>query len=184
MKGAECTIICDAQIKAFKEEIVVLQKMKQKNADPDSRVFAQQRKVNMKTSSSLYKLDPFLDVDGILRVSGHLKRASLTDDIKFPIILPRNSHVTKLIVKHFHERTHHHGKGMTWNKVRSDGFCVVSGPTVVANMISSCVKCQRLRGAVQEQTMSDLPDDRQLRLLHTALWITLGPSSLKTEGRN
>ena len=160
LKTAECAIIRDAQIEAFEEEIVVLQKMKQENTDPDSRVFAQQRKANMKKSSSLYKLDPFLDVDGIVRVGGRLRRASLTDDIKFPIILPRNSHVTKLIIKHFHERTHHQGKGMTLNEVRSNGFWVVSGPSVVANMISSCVKCQRLRGAVQEQRMSDLPEDR------------------------
>ena len=160
LKGAECAVIRDAQLEAFKEEIVVLQKMKHKNAGTDSRIFAQQRKANMKTSSSVYKLDPFLDVDGIFRVGGRLKRASLTDDIKFPIILSRNSHVTKLIVKHFHERTHHQGKGMTLNEVRSNGFWVVSGPTVVANMISSCVKCQRLRGAVQEQRMSDVPDDR------------------------
>ena len=160
LKSAECTIIRDAQIEAFKEEAEVLQKMKQENANPDNRVFAQQRKATMKTSSSLYKLDPFLDVDGILRVGGRLRRASLTDDIKFPIILPRNSHVTRLIVKHFHERTHHQGKGMTLNEVRSNGFWVVSGPSVVANIISSCVKCQKLRGAVQEQRMSDLPEDR------------------------
>ena len=51
LKGTECAIIRDAHIEAFKEEIVVLQKMKQKNADSDSRVFAQQRKANMKTSS-------------------------------------------------------------------------------------------------------------------------------------
>jgi len=62
-------------------------------------------------SSSLYKLDPFLDVNGILRVGGRRTRASLTDDTKVSIILPRNSHVTKLIVKHLHERTHQQGKG-------------------------------------------------------------------------
>ena len=66
LRKAECAIIRDAQIEAFEEEIVVLRKMKQQNTDPDSRVFAQQRKTNMKTSSSLYKLDPFLDVDRIL----------------------------------------------------------------------------------------------------------------------
>ena len=49
---------------------------------------------------------------------------------------------------------------MTLNEVRSNGFWVVSGSSVVASMISSCVKCQRLRGAVQEQRMSDLPEDR------------------------
>ena len=99
-------------------------------------------------------------MDGILRVGGRLRRASLTDDIKFPIILPRNNHVTKLIVKHFYERTHHQGKGITLNEVRSNGFWVVSGLSVVANIISSWVKCQRMRGAVQEQRMSDLPEDR------------------------
>lgn len=160
LKNAESAIICDAQIKAFKEVIEVLQKMKQENTDPDSRVFARQRKTDMKTNSSLYKLDPFLDGNGILRVGGRLRRTSLTEDVKFPIILPRNSHVTKLIVKHFHERTQHQGKGMTLNEVRSNGFWVVSGSSVVANMISSCVKCQKLRGAVQEQRMSDLPEDR------------------------
>lgn len=66
LKNTESAIICDAQIKAFKEVIEVLQKMKQENTDPDSRVFARQRKTNMKTSSSLYKLDPFLDGNGIL----------------------------------------------------------------------------------------------------------------------
>jgi len=46
LKSAECAIIRDAQIEAVEEEVVVLQKMKQENADPDSRVFAQQRKAN------------------------------------------------------------------------------------------------------------------------------------------
>ena len=102
LKNAESAIIRDAQIKAFKEVIEVLQKMKQENTDPDSRVFAQQRKTNMKTSSWLYKLDPFLDGNRILRVCGRLRHASLTEDVKFPIIVPRNSHVTELIVMHFH----------------------------------------------------------------------------------
>ncbi|XP_078382421.1 uncharacterized protein LOC144665122 [Oculina patagonica] len=160
LKSAECEIIRTTQKKAFKEEIAILQKMKQESTDPDSRDFAQQRKVNMKTCSSLYKLDPFIDEDGILRVGGRLRRASLADNIKFPIILPRDSHATKLIIKHFHERTRHQGKGMTLNEIRSNGFWVVSGSSVVASLISSCVKCQRLRGAVQEQRMSDLPEDR------------------------
>ncbi|XP_078347357.1 uncharacterized protein LOC144632559 [Oculina patagonica] len=160
LKSAECEIIRTTQKKAFKEEIAILQKMKQESTDPDSRDFAQQRKVNMKTCSSVYKLDPFIDEDGILRVGGRLRRASLADNIKFPIILPRDSHATKLIIKHFHERTRHQGKGMTLNEIRSNGFWVVSGSSVVASLISSCVKCQRLRGAVQEQRMSDLPEDR------------------------
>ena len=102
LKSAECIIIRAVQKKAFKEEIAILQKMKQESTDPDSRDFAQQRKVNMKTCSSLYKLDPFVDEGGILRVGGRLRRASLVDDIKFPIILPRDSHATKLVFTNLH----------------------------------------------------------------------------------
>ncbi|XP_067036320.1 uncharacterized protein [Acropora muricata] len=53
---------------------------------------------------------------------------------------------------------------MTLNEVGSNGFWGFSGPSVVANIISSCVKCQRLRGAVQEQRMSDLPEDSPSQL--------------------
>ena len=139
--------------------MATLKKLKQEDFDPDSRVFVQQRKANIKTCSSLYKLDPFLDADGILRISGRLRRASLSDDVKFLIILPRDSHVTMLIVKHFHESTTHQGKGMTLNVIRSNGFWVVSASSTLASAISSCVKSQKLWGAVQEQRMSDPPED-------------------------
>ena len=58
-------------------------------------------------NSSLYKLDPFVDDNGILRVGGRLRRANLNDDYKFPIILPKNNHVSSLIVRHFHENVKH-----------------------------------------------------------------------------
>ena len=160
LESAELAMIRAAQSKAFKDDIRTLEKTKQENDDPNSRVFAQQRKARMKGLSTLYKLDPFIDSDRILRVGGRLKRANLTDEIKFPIILPRNSHITMLIAKHFHERTSHQGKGITLNEVRSNGFWLINASSIVASLISSCVKCQRLRGAVQEQRMSDLPEDR------------------------
>ena len=103
LESAERAIIRAVQTSAFKEELDILKQIKQKNPNPNSRVFAQQRKTNIKTYSSLYKLDPFVDDDGILQVGGCLRRASLSDDMKFPIILPRNSHVTMLIVRQDHD---------------------------------------------------------------------------------
>ena len=160
LESAERAIIRAVQTSAFKEELDVLKQIKRKNPDPNSRAWAQQRKSNIKTYGSLYKLDPFVDDDGILRVGGRLRRASLSDDMKFPIILPRNSHVTTLIVRYFHARTSHQSKTMTLNEVRSNGFLIINGSVVVSSIISSCVKCKKLRGAVQEQRMSDLPEDR------------------------
>ena len=49
---------------------------------------------------------------------------------------------------------------MTLNEIRPNGFWILGGSSIVTNLISSCVKCQRLRGSVQEQRMSDLPEDR------------------------
>ena len=49
---------------------------------------------------------------------------------------------------------------MTLNEVRSNGFWIISGSAVVSSIVSSCVKCNKLCGAVQEQRMSDLPEDR------------------------
>ena len=81
LESAERAIIREVQTSAFKEELDVLKQIKRKNPDPNSRVFAKQRKSNIKTYSSLYKLDPFVDEDGILRVGGRLRRASLSDDM-------------------------------------------------------------------------------------------------------
>ena len=66
IESAECAIIRAVQTSVFKEELDILKQIKRKNPDPNSRVFAQQRKSNIKTYSSLYQLDPFVDDDGIL----------------------------------------------------------------------------------------------------------------------
>ena len=51
LESAECAIIHAVQTSAFKEELDVLKQIKRKNPDRNSRVFAQQRKTNIKTYS-------------------------------------------------------------------------------------------------------------------------------------
>ena len=117
LEGAEHEIICSVQVGAFKEEIVTLNKLKLEASEPGSRSFAQQWRASMKVQSSLYKLVPFMDSSGILRVGGRLRRANLSNK-KHPIILPRRSHVTKMIIEHYHESTKNQGKVITLNEVR------------------------------------------------------------------
>lgn len=62
--------------------------MKQENYDPNSTVFAQQRKAGIKTFSMLCKLDKLVDSDKIFHLDGPLRSANLTDEIEFSIILP------------------------------------------------------------------------------------------------
>ena len=49
---------------------------------------------------------------------------------------------------------------MTLTEIRSSGYWVMQGNSVVKGLISKCVTCQRLRGKVGEQLMADLPPDR------------------------
>ena len=70
-------------------------------------------------SSSLSKLDAFVDSDGIARIGGHLKLSSLPYSSKHPALLPKASHVTYLIIRHYHQRTQHQGRGITANEIRS-----------------------------------------------------------------
>ena len=68
----------------------------------------------MKKRSWLYKLDPFIDVNRVVRDGGRLTYASsLHYDVKQPIILPRKGLVTQIIIKHCHEKVKHQGRGMT-----------------------------------------------------------------------
>ena len=116
--------------------------------------------LDISPSSPLSKLDPFVDPDGITRVGGRLKLSSLPDGSKHPPILPRNGHITILLIRHYHHKVQHQGRGVTTNEIRASGFWIVGASTAVSSAISKCVKCRKLRGAVQEQRMAELPEDR------------------------
>lgn len=75
----------------------------------------------MKRSSSLYRLDPFLDEGGLLRVGGRLSQSSTPYEVKHPVILPKKGHVTNLILCHYHESIQHQGRGITQNEIRASG---------------------------------------------------------------
>jgi hypothetical protein len=141
-KEAEHFIIGLVQQRAFEEEI------EQLNA-----------KDSLTRTSKLFTLDPFLQ-DGILRIGGRLTKSALSDELKHPAILPKDSHVTELIIDYCHERTQHQGRGMTQNEVRSNGYWVVGGSKVVAAHLRRCVWCRKFRRPVEEQKMADLPEDR------------------------
>ena len=164
LQHAELQTIKIVQNEAFQDEIQLLKDANIKSPTADQE--ASKEKMNykevmtIKRSSSLYKLDPFLDEDGVLRVGGRLRQSSIPYDVKHPIILPKKGHVTNLILCHFHQLTKHQGRGITQNEIRSSGYWIVGGSSVVSNHISKCVSCRKLRGRPQEQKMANLPEDR------------------------
>ena len=158
VQQVEKVIIRDAQNNKFKDEIAVLKSSTTSPTTPECKE-ARDRNTAMKTTSCLYRLDPFLDEDGVLRVGGRVRHANLPDNVKHPCIIPRSSHVTNLIIDHYHEGGHQ-GQGMTLNTILSAGYWVIGGRRTIAGRISKCVKCGRQRGPTNEQKMADLPQDR------------------------
>ena len=115
---SEKEIIRQVQVEAFQSEINML------NGNNEDSVFSKDKrrgKVVARTSS-LYKLDPFIDRDGIMRVGGRLRQANVQDILKHPAILPKQSHITDLIICHHHERVSHQGRGITLNEIKSCGY--------------------------------------------------------------
>ena len=121
---------------------------------------AKQRNLDLKKCSSLYRLDPYLDTDGLLRVGGRLRNASISEGAKHPVILPRRSRVTQLILQYCHEAIKHQGSGMTHNEVRQRGYWIIGGTSAVSHLVSRCVICRKLRSLPQQQKLADLPQDR------------------------
>ncbi|XP_053272740.1 uncharacterized protein LOC128430658 [Pleuronectes platessa] len=142
-REAEMTIIKMVQHATLSQEVQCLQHHKE-----------------IGRKSKLNKLSPFLDNKGIIRVGGRLTHAALHPHVKHPAVLTKDSHVSALLVKHYHERVHHQGRGMTMNELRSNGIWILGCSKTVSSHIYKCTKCRKFRRGTEQQKMADLPEDR------------------------
>ena len=63
---------------------------------------------HVSTSSKPASISPELDSDGLIRCNGRLKYSEILPyNARFPVILPRDSCVTRLIVRWYHEENNH-----------------------------------------------------------------------------
>ena len=154
---AEVEIMKAVQGEAFRSEIELLKSLELNKAN---RKCVKSRKACLKKTSSLCRLDPFIDETGRLRVGGRIDRADAPYHVKHPVIIPRKGHITSLIIRYYHQQICHQGRGMTLNEIRENGFWIIGGSSAVASCITHCVLCRKLRGNVAEQKMASLPQDR------------------------
>ncbi|XP_060066643.1 uncharacterized protein LOC132546932 [Ylistrum balloti] len=157
MQTAQVEIIKLVQEHVFTDEISSLRVL---GSNTDASDGSQNGR--LKGTSALCGLDPFLDERGILRVGGRIRHGKFSADVKHQAILPRKSHVTEILIRHFHQRTNHQGHGITTNEIRANGFWIIGCSSAVSSCISKCVECRKLRGCSQGQKMANLPIDRLL----------------------
>ena len=140
---AEQRIIKLIQQRDFAEEMNELKKEKSK-----------------KRKGTLWRLDPFVDVDGVLRVGGRLTNAKEDETFKFPAIIPKRRTCTKRLIEWHHNQIQHRGKHTTVCRLREFGLWIVNAGKEVGSLVFRCVRCKWLRGKFGEQMMANLPMSR------------------------
>lgn len=160
MQVAERLIVRSIQEDNFHDEIRVMKQLDGNNEMFHDREQARARNSTVKQHSSLYKLDPFLDEHQTIRVGGRLRKATIDYDVKFPVIVPKNSHIAQLLISQLHEEEGHQGTGMTLNSIRQRGYWIIGGRLLVKQFVNKCVICRKCRAKRQSQKMSDLPTER------------------------
>ncbi|XP_055613505.1 uncharacterized protein LOC129759945 [Uranotaenia lowii] len=138
-----------AQREAYPDEIALL-----------SAKTSHQKKSCIPKNSPLYKLCTFLDENSVLRMQGRISSCQYAPpDAKNPIILPRNHHITKLVVASFHHRYNHQNHETIINEIRQR-YHVPKLRSAYKKIRSNCQTCKNLRARPQPPLMSELPVGR------------------------
>ena len=105
------------------------------------------------SGSPLRKLDCFIDEQGLLRVEGRLTNSDLSFNKSHPLPLFKSSHVSRLVIAHFHKKIAHQGKGMTINEIRANGYLII---TMNSSTFQSVLLVEREEALPK---IADLPAD-------------------------
>jgi hypothetical protein len=128
-------------------KLLSLAKHNQYKSQQELRRIAEIRLVlwtQQKYHKDIDKLRLIKDEDNLLRIDGRLKHGSLSLEEKHPTVLPTDSHITKLLVEHYHRECGHGGRGMTMNTVRQKGYWIIGLRKVASKIIGTCIHCKKL----------------------------------------
>ena len=108
--------------------------------------------------SSLLSLNPFLH-KGIIKVGGRPSNAEIPNSQKHSIVLPRNHHITRLLIREEHIRRLHAGTQTTLYGVR-ENYWPINGKNVTRYIIRQCVTCFKAKPRGIDYIMGKLPENR------------------------
>lgn len=144
----------------FPNEIVLLEK-NEMSTDGLRHLSSSQP---LSKKSSVRRLNPVLDQDGLLRVGGRLVHSQMPLNEKFPFIL-KSHHITKLLIREAHHKCLHGGIALTLSTLRTR-FWVLQARKLVKTEVYNCVACARIRAELPSQLMGSLPPARVNRPAH------------------
>ena len=179
VQNAERAIIRYVQKSMFPKEIQILSNLEMtgSNKCPNSDATGKNastcknKKTQISKESPLRHLDPELQ-DGLLKVGGRLRNANIPENSKHQLILPKDHHVSKLIIRHIHQQVGHQGRNHVLAELRQKYWIIRAG-VAVRSLLNQCVMCRKYKAKTGKQKMADLPAlyKQTTPLSHTLVWI-------------
>lgn len=129
----------------FKDELAVLKK-----------------KSEVSKSSRIFKLSPFLDQKGIIRLRGRFPESpklELDFDTRNPVILDSKNRFTQLLVYRYHEEVHHNGVETVINNLRRK-YWILHIRSAVKRCFKTCQICILRKCKPIPPEMGFLPEER------------------------
>ncbi|GFW68730.1 integrase catalytic domain-containing protein [Trichonephila clavipes] len=124
-----------------------------------AEILALKQNEQLRSSSEIKSLVPYLDENNLLRLTGRLLEADLCFGEKHPVILPRRCKFTELLVIREHERIGHCGVSATLTQLRKK-YWIPKGRQLVKTMIRICLVCKKYSAKPANQLSGQLPRDR------------------------
>jgi len=121
-------------------------------------LLAQKPLTDSTCSRSLQRLSPCID-DQVLRIGGRLCNAPVEYETRHPIVLPADSHLTRLVVNHYHAAVGHAGVRHTFCAL-AQRYWVETPSSVIRRVIDDCITCRRQGAKPCNQIMAELPPCR------------------------
>ncbi|XP_058816359.1 uncharacterized protein LOC131679644 [Topomyia yanbarensis] len=135
LKKAESYLHRHAQLEAYQGEMTLLQQR-------------------------TYQLTPVLDQRGVIVMKGRTRFCDfVTEDAKNPIILPRDHHLTTLIIAYYHQKYHHQNHEATINETRQK-YKISRLRVCYAKVRRRSQQCKNDSSVPRPPIMADLPPAR------------------------
>ena len=85
-------------------------------------------------NSKLQQLSPIIS-ENVLKVNRRLKQSNLPTELKHPVILPSDHHVTQIIIPDIHENSLHSGRYHTL-AISREHYWIINANSVIKSIIS------------------------------------------------
>ncbi|XP_055643908.1 uncharacterized protein LOC129780056 [Toxorhynchites rutilus septentrionalis] len=133
----------------------------------------QDQRKSIEKSSLLYRLSPFLDEFGVVRMEGRTVAAEYaTFDVRFPIILPKNHLITRKLLEAYHRECGHGSRETVVNEVRQR-FYIPGLRCLIDKVMRGCLWCKVRKTKPLVPRMAPLPRSRMAVTMHPFSFVGL-----------